>query len=341
MMEVKPGQTSLVIPSIVIVDNATGSPMTGLTTTSGIVWAYRFESASTWTPVTILGGTLGTFSSGTFVNNGTFGGYQICPPNASIPSSDNQKVVHQLLNGTASGLTMTVYQFTLLGVATHIVDASGYPIGNAAASTGGTFTTLSGSMGGSIGGNLLGGIGGTLNTATAAQVLSASQNVVLSSTQNNITSGIWMNVGTTSSLTGYTTPPTASAIANQVAATLFTNGSANTLTVDSSHRAASNVLAVNNSTSAASNLSFIANDSNNWFKVAAQYNVEDHLPASNFLTIDNCSNWTMQQALVMGARFFTFAETANGSTLTIAVPGLGTLSVGWVTNSTASKAALA
>lgn len=53
--------------------------------TAGLVAEYRRQGQSSWTAITLVAGTLGTYTSGGFVADGSLAGsYEFCPPNAAF-----------------------------------------------------------------------------------------------------------------------------------------------------------------------------------------------------------------------------------------------------------------
>ena len=118
MVSVPPAMTSLIL-DISLTDNTGKVIVITNPTASGVTWDYKFQTQSTWTAVTIVQGTQGTFSSGSIVSAGTTsalsGEHELSIPNAAVPQAFNQAVKHIIQNGTASGQTMQQYAFTLLG----------------------------------------------------------------------------------------------------------------------------------------------------------------------------------------------------------------------------------
>jgi hypothetical protein len=81
------GTTSVELP--IFVRDSTSSSGGGLAglvyNTSGLVAEYRRQGQSSWQPITLVAGTLGTFASGAFVADGTLAGaYALCPPDAAL-----------------------------------------------------------------------------------------------------------------------------------------------------------------------------------------------------------------------------------------------------------------
>ncbi len=99
------GQTSVSLP-IFIQDTAstTGGGLSGLTSaTSGLVAEYRRRGQSTWTTITLTSKTLGTWTSGGFVADGSLGGaYELDLPDAVCASSARWVAVR--LRGAANML---------------------------------------------------------------------------------------------------------------------------------------------------------------------------------------------------------------------------------------------
>jgi hypothetical protein len=99
----KAGLTSLSLP-IIVYDNSstTGAGLSGLDhTTSGLVLEYRRAGQSTWTSVTLVSKTLGTYVSGGIVASGSRAGrYEIDIPDAAIAA--NARMVEVCLRGAAN-----------------------------------------------------------------------------------------------------------------------------------------------------------------------------------------------------------------------------------------------
>lgn len=81
------GTTSLSLP-VIVYDNTstTGAGLSGLThTTSGLVLEYRRAGQSSWTSVTLVSKTLGTYTSGGIVASGSRAGrYEVDIPDAAV-----------------------------------------------------------------------------------------------------------------------------------------------------------------------------------------------------------------------------------------------------------------
>lgn len=97
------GTTSLSLP-VIVYDNTstTGAGLSGLThTTSGLVLEYRRAGQSSWTSVTLVSKTLGTYTSGGIVASGSRAGrYEVDIPDAAIASG--VRMVEICLRGAAS-----------------------------------------------------------------------------------------------------------------------------------------------------------------------------------------------------------------------------------------------
>jgi len=97
------GTTSLSLP-VIVYDNTsiTGAGLNGLThTTSGLVLEYRRAGQSSWTSVTLVSKTLGTYTSGGIVASGSRAGrYEVDIPDAAIASG--VRMVEICLRGAAS-----------------------------------------------------------------------------------------------------------------------------------------------------------------------------------------------------------------------------------------------
>jgi hypothetical protein len=101
--KLRAGITSVSLP-IIVYDNTstTGAGLGGLThTTSGLVLEYRRQGQSTWTSVTLVSKTLGTFTSGGIVASGSrTGRYEIDIPDAALAAG--ARFVEICLRGAAN-----------------------------------------------------------------------------------------------------------------------------------------------------------------------------------------------------------------------------------------------
>lgn len=97
------GTTSLSL-SVVVYDNTstTGAGLSGLThTTSGLVLEYRRAGQSSWTSVTLVSKTLGTYTSGGIVASGSRAGrYEVDIPDAAVAAG--VRMVEICLRGAAN-----------------------------------------------------------------------------------------------------------------------------------------------------------------------------------------------------------------------------------------------
>ena len=99
----KGGLTSLSLPVVVYdTTSTTGAGLSGLThTTSGLILEYRRAGQSTWTSVTLVSKTLGTYVSGGIVANGSRAGrYEVDIPDAAIAAG--VRMVEICLRGAAN-----------------------------------------------------------------------------------------------------------------------------------------------------------------------------------------------------------------------------------------------
>lgn len=101
--KLRAGITSVSLP-IIVYDNTstTGAGLGGLThTTSGLVLEYRRQGQSSWTSVTLVSKTLGTFTSGGIVASGSrTGRYEIDIPDAALAAG--ARFVEICLRGAAN-----------------------------------------------------------------------------------------------------------------------------------------------------------------------------------------------------------------------------------------------
>jgi hypothetical protein len=103
------GTTSVALP-IFIQDtsSSTGAGLGSLThATSGLVAEYRRHEQSSWTAITLVAGTLGTFTGGGFVADGSLtGAYEFCPPDAALASGVRWVAIR--LRGAANMLPVLI-----------------------------------------------------------------------------------------------------------------------------------------------------------------------------------------------------------------------------------------
>lgn len=82
------GTTSVALP-IFALDATAAGPNNGLAglvyNTASLVAEYRRQGQSSWTAITLVAGTLGTYTSGGIVADGALAGaYEFCPPDAAF-----------------------------------------------------------------------------------------------------------------------------------------------------------------------------------------------------------------------------------------------------------------
>lgn len=109
----KPGTTSKRLVIFVQKTNTTtGVGLTGLTSASaGLTWYYYRDDQTSATSVSIVGETLGTWTSGGFVEIDSThlpGFYEIGLPNAAIASTNNPTWVYMQLQGAASMVPVNI-----------------------------------------------------------------------------------------------------------------------------------------------------------------------------------------------------------------------------------------
>jgi hypothetical protein len=101
--KIKAGTTSLSL-SVIVYDNTstTGAGLSGIThSSSGLVFEYRRAGQSSWTAVTPVSKTLGTYTSGGIVADGSRAGrYEVDIPDAALASG--ARVVYVCLRGVAN-----------------------------------------------------------------------------------------------------------------------------------------------------------------------------------------------------------------------------------------------
>lgn len=103
------GITSVSLPIFVQdVTSSTGAGLSGLTSgTSGLVMEYRRQGQSAWTSVTLVSGTLGTYTSGGIVADGALAGaYEIGVPDAAFASGARFVIIR--LRGAANMLPVLI-----------------------------------------------------------------------------------------------------------------------------------------------------------------------------------------------------------------------------------------
>lgn len=103
------GITSVALP--IFVQDTTSTTGGGLGSlvfnTAGLVAEYRRQGQSTWTAITLVAGTLGTYLSGSFILDGALtGAYEFCPPDAAF--SSGARWVNIRLRGAANMLPVLI-----------------------------------------------------------------------------------------------------------------------------------------------------------------------------------------------------------------------------------------
>lgn len=122
------GITSFSVPiKVFSTASTTGAGLTGLTSaTSGLVAEYRRQGQSTWTAISLVGAptkSIGTWTSGGFLADGSRGAYELDLPNAAMAAGARFVLVR--LYGAASMLDVDIeieldavdYQTAALGAA--------------------------------------------------------------------------------------------------------------------------------------------------------------------------------------------------------------------------------
>src|SRR5262245_39589882 len=102
--KMKWGITNYILPIFVQDSTSTsGAGLGGLLfSTSGLVCKYEKETLATWTTVTLVAGTVGTYVSSGFVDaaSGVTGLYELCLPNAAFSLSSTRSVTIVLYGAT-------------------------------------------------------------------------------------------------------------------------------------------------------------------------------------------------------------------------------------------------
>lgn len=83
------GITSVSLPIFVTdTSSSTGAGLSGLAfNTASLTAEYRRQGQATWTAISLVTNTLGTYTSGGFIADGSLAGsYEFCPPNAALAS---------------------------------------------------------------------------------------------------------------------------------------------------------------------------------------------------------------------------------------------------------------
>lgn len=108
--KIKAGSTSQTIPIFVQdTTSISGGGLSGLVfNTSGLTAKYRREGDNTWTTISLVTATLGTYTSSGFISDGggIAGGYEFDPPNAALAAG--AKWVDFQLYGAANMLGVQI-----------------------------------------------------------------------------------------------------------------------------------------------------------------------------------------------------------------------------------------
>ncbi len=175
--KIKVGSTSQTVP--VFVQDTSSTVGAGLGSlvfnTSGLAAKYRREGASTWTTISLVTATVGTWTSGGFVSDGgpVTGGYEFGVPDAVLASGATWAEV--AIYG-ATNMLAVLLEFELdavnyqsntgfLASVPAVVGAVGSVAGNVVGSVGGN---VAGNVGGDVQGKVLGG-GSSSLTAVGVQ----------------------------------------------------------------------------------------------------------------------------------------------------------------------------
>lgn len=134
------GQTGVTLPIYVFDSNGAG--LSGLVyNTANLVAEYRREGQSAWTAITLVAGTLGTWTAGGIVADGALGGaYEFCPPDAAFAFGAAVRWVQIRLRGAAT-MKPVLMEFELDAV--NYRDATGFGLANLDATIGSRLPTAS------------------------------------------------------------------------------------------------------------------------------------------------------------------------------------------------------
>jgi len=193
------GITSLSLP-IIVYDNTstTGAGLSGLThSTSGLVLEYRRAGQSSWTSVTLVSKTLGTYTSGGIVASGSRAGrYEVDIPDAAVAAG--VRMVEICLRGAAN---MHPVDIEIELDAVNYQDATSFGLSRidaAVSSRMATYTQPTGSLTAAFPAT----VASTTNiTAASGITLAASQPGVTIPTVTSVTNGV--TVSTNNDKTGY------------------------------------------------------------------------------------------------------------------------------------------
>ena len=107
--KIKAGTTSLMLPIFVRdSSSSTGAGLSLAYNASGLVGEYRRIGASTWTTITLATATLGTYTSGGWVADGSdTGSYEVGIPNAAVASGAKGVIIR--FRGAANMVPVRIY----------------------------------------------------------------------------------------------------------------------------------------------------------------------------------------------------------------------------------------
>jgi hypothetical protein len=182
------GSTSVSLPIFVRdTTSTTGAGLAGVThASSGLVFEYRRAGQSSWTSVTPVSKTLGTYTSGGIVADGSLdGAYEIDPPNAAVASGVPFVVIR--IRGVANMLPVLIeYEID----AVNYQDADGFGLSRIDAATSSRMATYTQPTG-FLAATFPATVASTTNiTAASGVTLAASQPGVTIPTVTSVTNGV-------------------------------------------------------------------------------------------------------------------------------------------------------
>ena len=193
------GSTSVSLPIFVRdTTSTTGAGLAGVThASSGLVFEYRRAGQSSWTSVTPVSKTLGTYTSGGIVADGSLdGAYEIDPPNAAVASGVPFVVIR--IRGVANMLPVLIeYEID----AVNYQDADGFGLSRIDAATSSRMATYTQPTG-FLAATFPATVASPTNITSASGVtLAASQPGVTIPTVTSVTNGV--TVSTNNDKSGY------------------------------------------------------------------------------------------------------------------------------------------
>ena len=193
------GSTSVSLPIFVRdTTSTTGAGLAGVThASSGLVFEYRRAGQSSWTSVTPVSKTLGTYTSGGIVADGSLdGAYEIDPPNAAVASGVPFVVIR--IRGVANMLPVLIeYEID----AVNYQDSDGFGLSRIDAATSSRMATYTQPTG-FLAATFPATVASTTNiTAASGVTLAASQPGVTIPTVTSVTNGV--TVSTNNDKSGY------------------------------------------------------------------------------------------------------------------------------------------